>query len=255
MRFLDKVSLAFVRIVLLMLGIFSGYFWLIVLNDWSYLTWATGFELGALIVVPISGLVVGVCYLVILSLLIFRGREKLVLIQRFLVLLVILLVSGLYFLFASEKLFAIPFLRTTNAPLTVLDSASSLESELGFRPLLPTKSYPNAEAKRRRINPKEFGLIYFDGHSDLEISQAVEGTNSTFFAWCNKMQQDATNYSTIPVTVAGESAVIYFPSDPQPDSFLDYCVPLNDRVIYASYSSVGKPIDLDDFKLWLESLK
>lgn len=68
-------------------------------------------------------------------------------------------------------------------------------------------------------------------------------------------QNDEGTYLTRPVTIANESTYIYYPANIEPNEYIGYCAPLQDRVIYAYNQPSGEPINIDEFKTWLEKLK
>ncbi len=250
---LYKTSLGFLRTLFLIFGLLLCVWLMATFYAWSMETWDTG-PAGVLLI-PYATLLFGIVSLIVLLISIFRSvATQNTFLKRMALFFSTSLILSLVFLTFAGKLYWIPILRITNAPLTIFDRFT-LENQLGFKPLLPTQPFPELEPSRSSFRRGSLDLHFIYGGGDLDIIQATEISTSNVLRWCNEMQQDTESYDTTPIIIAGQQTLLYSPKKIKRDALTSYCVSLNDRVIYISPGR-GRGIGtIEPLKIWLENLE
>ena len=246
-------SLAFLRIIAVILGLLTGLWLLTTFSAFVSETW-TGGDVGILLI-PIFILLFGVAYIIVLSFVIFKSVITTnAFIKRIAVFISTCLVMSIVLLTFAGKLYWIPILRITNAPLSIFDRFT-LEKQLGFKPLIPTKPFPGLEPSWLSVSQGNFELNFKQGGGTFSVSQSNEKSTSSVMKWCSEMQQDSEHFASTPLVVAQQETFLYYPKSIEPDVWSSYCVPLNDRVIFISPGYGGTVGSIETLQFWLENLE
>mgnify|MGYP006270400585 CR=1 FL=1 len=249
MKFIQKSSVGFLRTIFFALGVIVGGWWIPVFVSWSITAWFKDAELGLLFIVPALGILSAIIYLGILSAIVFRPMpEKELFVKRIVLFFSVFVVTGVAFLASGDKLYELPFIRISNAPLTVFDTLT-LEKKIGFKPLLPTKSFPGYSASSRDIREGVLSLDFTNGATRITLSQ------DTYSRSCEEVMQMEEKYSKTEITIANQNTYLYVPKTIAADEIIMYCAPLADRMVSASTYSIGQAIDTSTLRYWLENLK